>query len=275
MHGDETGVGDRIAGGVAECVIADLPTPDANRSVAPSTRVLLHSAADSREANQRNNSPSDQRRQQSITGMESGLQESDSRSSTAGQASPQQGELGLRTEAETKRMADESEESSRLSSLRPSEVVRLLNSTPLGPVINDRQFYRHRQRAPWIQSAPNRINLVAYTGWLIGSRFNHRPRKRRVLGREVLSLNDLKELLRRQGVRCALTGEQLTPSNFALDHIIPVAEGGEFTAANSQLVLKSVNRAKNTMSQQEFVEMCRQVAEYQKQSTDAQTVQEL
>ncbi len=31
--------------------------------------------------------------------------------------------------------------------LRPSELCRLLNSTPLGEVINERQLYRHRSRA--------------------------------------------------------------------------------------------------------------------------------
>ena len=31
--------------------------------------------------------------------------------------------------------------------LKPSELCRLLNSTPLGEVISERQLYRHRQRA--------------------------------------------------------------------------------------------------------------------------------
>lgn len=31
--------------------------------------------------------------------------------------------------------------------LRPSELARLLNSTPLGTVIDERQLYRHRVRA--------------------------------------------------------------------------------------------------------------------------------
>lgn len=124
-------------------------------------------------------------------------------------------------------------------------------------------MYRHRQRAPWIQRGDNRIDLLTYCAWLIVQpRSKRKRRKRRVLGREMLSLDDLRELLRRQEYRCALTGEQLTPTNFALDHIIPLADGGNFTSANSQLVLKTVNRAKNTMSEQEFVEMCRKVARH-------------
>ena len=31
--------------------------------------------------------------------------------------------------------------------LRPSDLCRLLNSTPLGEVISERQLYRHRSRA--------------------------------------------------------------------------------------------------------------------------------
>jgi len=83
-----------------------------------------------------------------------------------------------------------------------------------------------------------------------------------VRGRDVLTLEELREILRRQDFRCALTGQRLTPTNFALDHVVPVVEGGDFTADNSQLVLKTVNRAKNTMSQAEFIKMCRQVARH-------------
>ena len=31
--------------------------------------------------------------------------------------------------------------------LRPSDAVRLINSTPIGPILNDRQLRRHRERA--------------------------------------------------------------------------------------------------------------------------------
>ena len=31
--------------------------------------------------------------------------------------------------------------------LRPTELVRVINSTPLGPVISERQLHRHRERA--------------------------------------------------------------------------------------------------------------------------------
>jgi hypothetical protein len=76
-------------------------------------------------------------------------------------------------------------------------------------------------------------------------------------------MDELRDILIRQEYRCALSGERLTPANFALDHIVPIADGGNFSADNSQLVLKMVNRAKNTVSQCEFIAMCRNVAAHQ------------
>lgn len=61
--------------------------------------------------------------------------------------------------------------------LRPTELARLLNSTPLGEVINERQLRRHRTRAGLrIASAEdsNRVDLLRYVGWLVSER--HRPK---------------------------------------------------------------------------------------------------
>ncbi len=52
--------------------------------------------------------------------------------------------------------------------LRPGELCRLLNSTPLGEVISERQLYRHRTRAGFRVSADgdaNRVDLFRYTAW--------------------------------------------------------------------------------------------------------------
>lgn len=176
--------------------------------------------------------------------------------------------MGLCLEAEIDRFTVAGVDVRQWKAIRPSNLVRLLNSTPLGPVINDRQLYRHRQRAPWIEHDKSRIDFLKYIAWLATTRHRRiRPtRKRRVQGQEVVSLDELRDLLRRQEYRCALTGEPLTPTNFALDHIVPIANGGGFTVANSQLVLKTVNRAKNTMSEQDFIEMCRKVAEHRQDS---------
>ena len=57
--------------------------------------------------------------------------------------------------------------------LRPGELCRLLNSTPLGEVISERQLHRHRTRAGYRISPPNepgRVDLFRYTAWLATTR---------------------------------------------------------------------------------------------------------
>ncbi|MCB9838214.1 MAG: phage terminase large subunit family protein [Phycisphaeraceae bacterium] len=57
--------------------------------------------------------------------------------------------------------------------LRPGELCRLLNSTPLGEVISERQLYRHRTRAGMRVCAdgdPSRLDLFRYTAWLAATR---------------------------------------------------------------------------------------------------------
>lgn len=54
--------------------------------------------------------------------------------------------------------------------LRPSELAQLLNSTPLGEVIGERQLRRHRTRAGMrVTSAtdPGRVDLIRYVAWLV------------------------------------------------------------------------------------------------------------
>jgi len=58
--------------------------------------------------------------------------------------------------------------------LRPGELCRLLNSTPLGTVINERQLYRHRNRAGYRLGDGNRVDLLRYVAWLMEE--VHRPR---------------------------------------------------------------------------------------------------
>lgn len=57
--------------------------------------------------------------------------------------------------------------------LRPGELCRLLNSTPLGEVISERQLHRHRTRAGYRIAAPNdpnRVDLFRYVAWLAAMR---------------------------------------------------------------------------------------------------------
>lgn len=59
--------------------------------------------------------------------------------------------------------------------LRPVDLCRLLNSTPLGEVINERQLYRHRSRAGFRIGDGKHIDLPRYVAWLVHERHAPRP----------------------------------------------------------------------------------------------------
>ena len=59
--------------------------------------------------------------------------------------------------------------------LRPSELCRLLNSTPLGEVINERQLHRHRTRAGFRIGDGRHVDLFRYVAWLVEVRHTPRP----------------------------------------------------------------------------------------------------
>jgi len=260
MHDDEPTVGSRVARGTDEHDRPSARTSGSVRPLAPSAGLLPDGPDDSRETHSQRKAAATSAFHGRADGLGRSLQASDAARSSTREATSNERQLGLFAEIEIDFVAHTSQVEWRR--LRACEIVRLLNATSLGPIINDRQLYRHRQRAPWIQCDENRIDLFRYTAWLITHRHSRKPRKRCVRGREVLTLEELRDILRSQDFRCALTGEQLTPTNFALDHIVPIVDGGDFTASNSQLVLKTVNRAKNTMSEDDFIEMCRQVVRH-------------
>ena len=74
-------------------------------------------------------------------------------------------------------------------------------------------------------------------------------------------VKNLRKLLEQQGYRCALTGEELTPDDCSLDHIVPVSKGGSHHMDNVQLVTRAANWAKGSMTMDEFLSMCRSCCE--------------
>jgi hypothetical protein len=76
---------------------------------------------------------------------------------------------------------------------------------------------------------------------------------------EVATAAELMGLIEQQEFRCAISGAKLTPSNSVLDHIIPVANGGGNGIENLQWVRRNVNTMKATMSQEEFLKICRRI----------------
>ena len=99
--------------------------------------------------------------------------------------------------------------------LRPSELVRLLNSTPLGEVTSERQLYRDRQRAGFRIGDGKHVDLVRYTAWLAWERHHskaaqppesyeqHKDRAARrsaelsAAGRDIGDLPGIADLMRR------------------------------------------------------------------------------
>jgi 5-methylcytosine-specific restriction endonuclease McrA len=77
-----------------------------------------------------------------------------------------------------------------------------------------------------------------------------------------VSSGNVLRLLEWQQHRCALTGRTLTPETASLDHIMPVSCGGEHVMENAQVLHKDVNRAKTTMSNDEFIHLCREVVDH-------------
>jgi hypothetical protein len=50
--------------------------------------------------------------------------------------------------------------------MRPSELCRLLNSTPLGVVTDERKLYRQRSRAGFRIGDDRHVDLFRYVAWL-------------------------------------------------------------------------------------------------------------
>jgi len=59
--------------------------------------------------------------------------------------------------------------------LKPGDLARLLNSTPLGAVIEERQLHRHRTRAGFRIGDGRRVDLFKYVAWLVDERHKPRP----------------------------------------------------------------------------------------------------
>ena len=87
--------------------------------------------------------------------------------------------------------------------LRPSELCRLLNSTPLGEVINERQLHRHRSRAGMRIGDGRYVDLLRYVAWLIQTR--HAPRRES----EGDSYERMKERARARNAALALAGRDI------------------------------------------------------------------
>ena len=77
-----------------------------------------------------------------------------------------------------------------------------------------------------------------------------------------VSTENVMRLLRFQQFRCALTDRSLSPEFASLDHIIPVRCGGEHQIENTQVLHRDVNRSKGSLTNDEFIQLCREVVSH-------------
>lgn len=86
-----------------------------------------------------------------------------------------------------------------------------------------------------------------------------------------VTAKQIMELIERQQFRCALSGRPLTPETASLDHIVPLSRGGTHELSNLWIVDYQVNTAKGTLTVEEFVTLCRDVAAHQARRSQVPT----
>jgi len=86
--------------------------------------------------------------------------------------------------------------------LKPADLARLLNSTPLGTVIDERQLYRHRMRAGYRIGNGKRVDLFRYVAWLMEERANPKPEKTR-------DYEAMKDAARRRNAEISKAGREI------------------------------------------------------------------
>ncbi|MBI5864852.1 MAG: phage terminase large subunit family protein [Planctomycetes bacterium] len=93
--------------------------------------------------------------------------------------------------------------------MKPNELVRLLNSTPLGEVISERQLHRHRARAGFRIGDGRTADLLRYVAWLVIERHRPRPEPAGLTGYEAM-----KERAAQRNREMALLGRDIAPGDW-------------------------------------------------------------
>ena len=101
--------------------------------------------------------------------------------------------------------------------MRPAEVVRVLNSTPLGPVISERQLYRHRMRAGLRIGDGKTVDLLRYVAWLVLERHRPKPEPEGLTGYEAH-----KERAAQRNRELSLLGRDIGELPDVLDPALPI-----------------------------------------------------
>ena len=95
--------------------------------------------------------------------------------------------------------------------LKPGELARLLNSTPLGEVVSERQLHRHRTRAGFRVAADGdagKVDLFRYVAWLVTSRHEAIAEAEKEAG-GLTGYEALKERARLRNATLSLSGRDI------------------------------------------------------------------
>lgn len=90
--------------------------------------------------------------------------------------------------------------------LKPAEICRLLNSTPLGEVISERQLHRHRTRAGYRIGDGKTVDLFRYVAWLVSIRHAPRPEMK---DDQLTGYDAMRERARARNVALSLSGRNI------------------------------------------------------------------
>lgn len=88
--------------------------------------------------------------------------------------------------------------------LKPSLLTRMLNSTPLGEVLTERQLRYHRNRAGYRIGDDKKVDLLRYAAWLLWERHNPEPPTR-----EPRDYEAIKEAARARNARLSAMGRDI------------------------------------------------------------------
>ncbi|MCA9253131.1 MAG: phage terminase large subunit family protein [Phycisphaerales bacterium] len=93
--------------------------------------------------------------------------------------------------------------------LRPTELVRLLNSTALGEVISERQLHRHRARAGFRVGDGRTLDLLRYAAWLRVTIEERRSKKDASDSTGVTSYDAHRERARQRNMAMSASGRNI------------------------------------------------------------------
>lgn len=87
--------------------------------------------------------------------------------------------------------------------LKPTQLCRIVNGTPLGEVLTERQLLRHRNRAGSSIGDLSTVDMFRYLGWTIQKRHAPRPEA------DELSYEKMKAQARNRNIQASIEGRDI------------------------------------------------------------------